>query len=344
MKITKKIGLCWTLTLTMTLLAFTSFAADKVKLELSSTLAPGSCIELAADKFKDIVEKNSNGRIEITRYPSGELYGPKAEIEAMANGNLSMAVLHNAYVGGRSPALEFISSFGAQGCWQDYDHYYRFIDLSRVREIAATEFETKINAKLLAMLPYGNSLVGNAIRPIHTVEDYKGLKLRNAGAAQATMYRALGVVPTELSSREVYMALQRGTIDGATSGPSRFYLSKWYEVTPYITQDHSLPYLSFWLSIGLKFWNSLSVEDQKLLSDTAQEVEMWSRKYVADETEGFYEKMKASGKVKDFYFLPKNEVAKIEKIAAPIMKNLIIKRAGKEMGDELWSLMKQTEK
>jgi TRAP-type C4-dicarboxylate transport system substrate-binding protein len=213
-----------------------------------------------------------------------------------------------------------------------------------VREIASTEFETKINAKLLAMLPYGNSLVGNAIRPIHTVEDYKGLKLRNAGAAQATMYRALGVVPTEMSSREVYMALQRGTIDGATSGPSRFYLSKWYEVTTYITQDYSLPYLSFWLSIGLKFWNKLSMEDQKLLADAAQEVEMWSRKYVVDETKGFYEKMKSSDKVKDFYFLPKNEVAKIEKIAAPIMKNLIIKRAGKDMGEELWDLVQQTKK
>ena len=244
-----------------------SVAAEKVKLELSSTLAPGSCIELAADRFKDIVQKKSNKRIVIVRFPSGELYDPKAEIEAVATGNLAMATLHNAYVGGRSPALEFISSFGAAGCWQGYDHYYRFIDLPRVREIAAKEFETKINAKLLAMLPYGDSLIGNGRRPIHTVEDYKGLKIRTAGAAQATMYRALGVVPTEMSSGEVYMGLQRGTIDGACSGPSRFYLSKWYEVTPYITQDYSLPFLSFWLAISDRYWEKLSKEDQQLLGE-----------------------------------------------------------------------------
>ena len=100
-----------------------SVAAEKVKLELSSTLAPGSCIELAADRFKDIVQKKSNKRIVIVRFPSGELYDPKAEIEAVATGNLAMATLHNSYVGGRSPALEFISSFGAQGCWQDHAHY-----------------------------------------------------------------------------------------------------------------------------------------------------------------------------------------------------------------------------
>ncbi|MFH1122095.1 MAG: TRAP transporter substrate-binding protein [Pseudomonadota bacterium] len=338
----QRFGFFLVLVLAMMWIPYTSIAAEKVKLELSSTLAPGSCIELAADKFKDIVQKKSNKRIVVVRFPSGELYDPKAEIEAVATGNLAMATLHNSYVGGRSPALEFISSFGAQGCWQDHDHYFRFTDLPRVREIAAKEFETKINAKFLAMLPYGDSVIGNSRRPIHTVADYKGLKIRTAGSAQATMYRALGIVPTELSASEVYMALQRGTIDGACSGPSRFFLSKWYEVTPYITQDFSLPYLSFWLGISLRFWDKLSKEDQQLIQDAAQEVEAWARSYVVEETAGFNEKIK--GKIKEFYFLPKDEVAKIGSIAGPVMHELIVKRAGKEMGEELWSLVNQTKK
>jgi TRAP-type C4-dicarboxylate transport system substrate-binding protein len=333
-------GFVLVLVLAMMWIPSTSIAAEKVKLELSSTLAPGSCIELAADKFKDIVQKKSNKRIVIVRFPSGELYDPKAEIEAVASGNLAMATLHNAYVGGRSPALEFISSFGAAGCWQGYDHYYRFIDLPRVREIAAKEFETKINAKLLAMLPYGDSLIGNGRRPIHTVADYKGLKIRTAGAAQATMYRALGVVPTEMSSGEVYMGLQRGTIDGACSGPSRFFLSKWYEVTPYMTQDYSLPFLSFWLAISDRYWEKLSKEDQKILQDAAEETEKWARVYVVQETDGFNEKIKA--KVKDFYFFPKDEIEKVGSIVGPVMHDLIVKRAGKEMGEELWNLVNQT--
>jgi C4-dicarboxylate-binding protein DctP len=341
MKMNQRLGLYWVFVLAMILIPHISTGQEKVKLELSSTLAPGSCIELAADRFRDIVQKNSGGRIEIIRFPSGELYDPKAEIEAVATGNLAMGTLHNSYVGGRSPALEFISSFGAAGCWQDYDHYYRFIDHPRVREISAKEFQDKINAKFLAMLSYGDSIIGNVRRPIHTVSDYKGLRIRTAGSAQAAMYRALGVIPTELSSGEVYMALQRGTIDGACSGPSRFFLSKWYEVTPYITQDFSLPYLSFWLGISSKYWDKLTKEDQQILVDAAREVELWSRSYVAKETAEFYEKIKA-GNIKELYFLPKDEIAEINKIVGPVMYDLIVKRAGKEMGEELWNLLIQT--
>ena len=313
-------------------------SGEKIEIGLSSNLSPGSCLELAADKFKDLVEERSNGGITIIRYPSGELFGPKAEIEAVVRGDVAMGVLHVAYVGARSPALEFISSFGAQGCWDDYDHYWRFIDQPEVREIATSEFKAKLNAKLLAIVSYGNSIVGNRKRPIHTVEDFKGLKMRSSGSGQAAMYRALGVVPTELSSKEVYMGLQRRTIDGATSGPARFYFSKWYEVTKYLTQDYTLPYLSFWLAINNDIWNKLSKENQQILSDSAREIEEWTRIYVVKETATIYEKFQR-GLVKELYFLPSSEVARIIKIARPIMHELIVKRAGKEMGEKIWDLM-----
>jgi len=320
-----------------------SASGEKVELGLSSTLSPGSCLELACDRFKSLAEKKSNGRIKIVRYPSGELYGPKAEIEAVAKGNIAMGMLHNAYVGARSPALEFISSFGGQGCWEDYDHYWRFLDLPEVREIASSEAKTKLNAKLLAIAAYGNSLAGNRKRPVHTVEDFKGLKMRTAGGAQATMYKELGVVPTELSAKEVYMALQRGTIDVANSGPGRFYFSKWYEVTPYLTQDYTLPYLSFWLSINLDIWNKLSDNDRGILAETAREIEDWARIYVVKETSAIYEKFQR-GLVKELYFFPQSETEKIARIVRPVMHDLIVKRVGKEMGEKLWSLLEAAKK
>jgi TRAP-type C4-dicarboxylate transport system substrate-binding protein len=342
MKSKQVLGLYVVGVLVMVLACHTSVGAAEVKLDLSSTLAPGSCVELAADKYKDIVEKNSGGRIEITRYPSAELYNPKAEVEALATGNLAMAVMNSAYAGGRSPIIEFIASFGGAGSWQGYDHHFRFLDLPRVRELVAQELGAKWHAKVLSMIPYGDSLIGNTRRPIHTVADYKGLKVRTAGQAQPIMYKELGMIPVDLTSQEVYMALQRGTIDGACSGSSRFYLSKWYEVTPYITQDYSLPYIGYWLSINLDYWDKLSKADQQILLDAGKEMETWSRSYVVKETAEFYKKMKESGKIKELYFFPPEEVAKISKITAPVMHALIVKRVGKEMGDELWSLLMKT--
>jgi TRAP-type C4-dicarboxylate transport system substrate-binding protein len=328
----------------MVLAPHTSIGGEKIKLDLSSTLAPGSCVELAADKFKDIVQKKSGGRIEIIRFPSAELYNPKAEVEALATGNLAMAAMNSAYAGGRSAIIEFIASFGAAGSWQGYDHYFRFSDLPRVRELVEKELKAKWNAKMIAMIPYGDSLIGNTRRPIHTVADYKGLKVRTAGQAQPIMYRELGLMPVDLTSQEVYMALQRGTIDGACSGSSRFYLSKWYEVTPYITQDYTLPYIGYWLSININYWETLSNQDKQIMLDTGKEIEAWSRKYVVKETAEFYDKMKKSGKIKELYFFPAEEVAKINEITAPVMHNLIVKRAGKETGEELWSLVMKTKR
>jgi len=328
--------------LAVNLLMFIGVAkAKSVEIKLSSALAPGSCLELAADKFKELVEKSSGGEITVVRYPSGELYDPKGEIEAVARGNIAMGVLHVAYVGGRSPILEFISSFGAQGCWDDPEHYYRFIDQAEIKEIANREFRDKLNAELLAMLPYGLAMVGNTKHPIKKVEDFKGLKLRTSGSAQANMYRALEVIPTEMSSGEVYMGLQRGTIDGATSGPARWYLSKWYEVCPYLTQDYSVPYLTFWLAINSSIWDGLSPSHQNILKNAAKEVQVWSRSYSVKETQQAYDKLAASKQVKEIIFFDKKEVARVTEIVKPVMRDLLVKRIGKENAEQLFSLLEQ---
>ena len=318
-----------------------AMGAESVEIKLSSTLAPGSTLELAADKFKDLVEKNSGGEIKVVRYPSGELYDPKAEIEAVARGNLDMGVLHVAFVGSRSPVLEFIGSFGAQGCWDSPEHYYRFVDLPAVQKMAREEFKNKVNAHLLAMLPYGITMVGSRKEPIRTIEDFKGQKLRTSGSDQATVYRALGAVPTDLSSGEVYMALQRGTIDGAMSGPMRWYLSKWYEVCPYLTQDYSLPYMSFWLAMNYDVWEKLSQSHQNILTDAAQEIKQWARSYSAKETQDAYDKLRATKQVKEIIFFDKKQVSKMKEIVQPAMKNLLVKRVGEEKADQLFSLLEQ---
>ncbi|BBO79453.1 C4-dicarboxylate ABC transporter [Desulfosarcina ovata subsp. sediminis] len=317
-----------------------SEATQKIKLSLSSNLSPGSCLELAADKFKDVVEKKSNGNITVIRYPSGELYDSKSEIEAIVNGSVDMALLHVAYVGARSPELEFISSFGAQGCWDDYEHFYRFLDMPEVRKIADNMFATKLKAKLLTPISYGTSVVGTNKKAIHTVADYKNLKMRASGTAQAAMYKALGAIPVELSIKEVFMALQRGTIDGACTGPGRFYFSKWYEATPYIIQDYASPFLQFWHAMTMNKWEKLTSENQKILEDAAQEIALWAREYIAKETELTYQKFKG-GLVKEMNFLSDDERVKLRKLAYPAMHELIIKRCGKEMGEKLWGYMIQ---
>jgi TRAP-type C4-dicarboxylate transport system substrate-binding protein len=243
-----------------------------------------------------------------------------------------------ALVGRRSPVLEFIGSFGAQGCWESDAHYYRFLDTPEVRQMASAEFTKYFNGHLLAAWAFGTSLIGRRDKAILRVEDYKGLKMRTSGTAQATMYKALGAIPIGLSSKEIYTALQRGTIQGATSGVSRWRRSKLYEVAPYLTVDPTIPYFSMWLVINQHTWDKLSKADQKLLSQTAKIYESWTRTYAAREREEDFAFLKK--KATAFVTLPKAEKNKLITTVKPIMKQFAQKQL-KEQFTPLWTLMEK---
>jgi len=328
----------FTIVLTVTIGGVAVIKAEKIKLTLASALPPKSTVELGCQEFKRIIEAKTSGRIEITHYGASSLYHHKELISAVSKNMVNMGILHPGIAGRRSPVLEFVGSFGAQGCWESFDHYYRFVDDPEVLKIAASEFDKYFNCRLLASCAFASGLVG-AKKPIKKVDDYKGLKMRTSGTAQATVYRALGAIPTELSSKEVYTALQRGTIDGVTAGTSRFRRSKYYEVAPYITVDVTAPYVSFWLVINEDAWKTLSPDDQKLFEETGRYIEKWTRENAAKERVKDIAFLKT--KAKEFIDFSDAERTKLLNTVRPTMKEFSKKRLG-AMYDRLWELLEST--
>ncbi|MDM8557066.1 TRAP transporter substrate-binding protein [Desulfococcaceae bacterium HSG7] len=313
--------------------------AGEGQLTFATTTPPKSNHEIAAQTFVEAVAKKTGGKINIKHYGAGSLYNAKSIMTAMSKNQIDIGLLHVALVGRRSPVLEFVGSFGAMGCWESYEHYYRFLDNSKTREIASAEFEKYFNSRLLAAWSFGTSLIGRGDKAITTVEDYKGLKMRTSGTAMATLYKALGAVPIGLSSKEIYTALQRGTIQGAGSGVSRWRRSKLYEVAPYLTVDPTIPYFSMWLVINNKSWDKLSDEDKKIISETAKEYEAWTRDYAAKEREEDFAFLKS--KAKAFAELSSEEKSKLVNTVKPVMKEF----AKEQLGDnfqELWGLLEKS--
>lgn len=310
--------------------------SDQGSLTFATTTPPKSNHELAAEAFVAAVAEKTNGRIAIKHYGAGSLYNAKSIMPAMSKNQIDIGLLHVALVGGRSPVLEFIGSFGAQGCWESDEHYYRFLDNPRVREIASAEFKTYFNSRLLAAWSFGTSLIGRTDNAIQSMDDYRGMKMRTSGTAQATMYQALGAIPIGLSSKEIYTALQRGTIQGATSGVSRWRRSKLYEVAPYLTVDPTIPYFSMWLVINQASWEKLSEADRTVIEETAKEYESWTRDYAAREREEDVAFLKAEAKA--FIELPANEKARIVETVKPVMKDFAKEQLG-EYFQELWGLL-----
>lgn len=320
-------------------LSIPSFAADKIKLTFATTMPPKSTIEIAAKRFADAIGEKTAGRIAITHYGTGTLANAPDLIQGVDKNTINMGILHFAIVGRRSGALEFIGSLGALGCWDSYEHYFRFVDHPKVREIAAKEFEKFFNAKLLAAPSFGIGTWVRRDKPIERLEDFKGYKTRTAGAAMGALYKALGAVGIEMSAKELYTALQRGTIDGCSTGLSRVRRSRLYEVAPYVTIDVTIPILSHWFVINMKEWNKLSPEDQALFQAEAKEMDIWARDYVKKEIEDDLNTLRKSAKV--VMELKPEERKRIIEVAKPVMADLSKKNLG-EYYDELWGILDNT--
>jgi C4-dicarboxylate-binding protein DctP len=316
----------------------TALAGD-LTLTFASTTPPKSNLEIASEKFVEMIAQKTDNRVKIKHYGTGSLYNAKSIMPAISNDQVDIGILHVALVGRRSPILEFIGSFGAQGCWDSNAHYFRFLDNVKTREIASAEFEKYFKSKLLAPLAFGAGLVGRRESPIEKVSDYNGLKMRTSGTAQATMYKALGAVPVGLSSKEIYTALQRGTIQGATSGISRWRRSKLYEVAPYLTIDPTLPYLSMWLVINNKAWAKLSPAEQKVFMETAQDLQQWTRDFADKETKDDLAFLKTQAKAL-VDLNPEQKKLLIDTVK-PNMKEFARVQL-KERFDELWGLLEDS--
>ncbi|MBN2124201.1 MAG: TRAP transporter substrate-binding protein [Deltaproteobacteria bacterium] len=309
--------------------------AAVTELTLASFFAPKTNLEVACEKFKEMVEEKAGGRIKITFYGAGSLYRPDGALSAIAKNMVNMTYLHTGMVASRSPILEFIGSFGAQGCWQSYDHYFRFIDNPEVHKIASAEAARLYNSRILGFFSYGTGLVGSK-RPIRKVEDFKGLKIRSSGTAQATIWRSLGAIPTELSAKEMYTALQRGTIEAVNTGTSRIRRGKLYEVAPYLTIDPTTPHVSFFFAINNNAWNGLSPEDQKVIEEAARAIERWTRKNAEKEQEddyAFFRENKA-----ELIELSDAERTKLLDIVRPHMQAFCKERLGDKY-EQLWRLL-----
>jgi TRAP-type C4-dicarboxylate transport system substrate-binding protein len=157
--------------------------------------------------------------------------------------------------------------------FRDRRHVWRALD-GTLGESLSKDLE-KVGVKLLYWMDYGMTDF-ICKQPLKTLEDFKGKRIRGYGELITESLKALGAAPTFLGGGEVYMALQRGTIDGAISGTTSFYERKFYEVTKYITHvDYAFP--MFAVLMNLKKWNDLPPDVQQIFLACSLEAQEWGR-------------------------------------------------------------------
>ena len=300
-------------------------AADKITIKLAHNLPITNHMARGMDSFAKKVSEKSKGAMTVQIYPSGQLYNDKSMNDALMAGGIEIGLNSTAMWASIIPVMEI---FDVPFLFPSYAKVAQALDGGVGAQLGA-EMEKK-GIKPLIWVDYGFVQFGNSKRPLTKPEDFKGLKLRGYGELPSETIKALGAAPVTMGAGEVYMALQRGTIDGQTSGTTAMYDRKMYEVTKYLTMtNHAFP--EFVTSINLKFWNSLSADQKKILEDSAKEVQTAIRSEVKNEEDKALTLLKEKGM--QVHAIPDSEIATWQK-ATESVQALFIKRTG-EVGQKM---------
>src|SRR5438445_10369653 len=224
-------------------------AQAPIVIKFSHVVASNTPKGAAADKFKELAEKYTAGKVKVEVYPNSTLYKDKEELEALQLGAVQMLAPSN-------------SKFGPIGVreFEVFDLPYILPDLATLRKVT----DGPLGAKLLKLLaPKGMTGLAywdngfkmmSANKKLVTPADYRGVKFRiQSSKVLEAQFRALGVVPQVMAFSEVYQALQTGVVDGQENTWSNIYTQKMHEVQKYLTNTNH-GYIGYVVVTNKKFW------------------------------------------------------------------------------------------
>ncbi|MGC3873167.1 TRAP transporter substrate-binding protein [Halomonas sp. GXIMD04776] len=219
--------------------------------------------------WADEVEEKSDGRIQIEILPVNAVVQANQTLQAVKSGTLQGHLTDPSYFTGQNPAFGMLGNL--VGAWGDPNEF-----LDYMRNAGGEELYNEL------VEPYGLHLIGAAAtglealpskRPIRTVDDLKGLKLRAPEGMVYNIFEKAGATPVNLPGSEVYTALEKGVIDAADYTVfATNYKQGLYEFAPYPNYPgfHSLPMVA--VSLNKEIWDSLPDDLKSMLESTVDDM------------------------------------------------------------------------
>lgn len=207
-----------------------------------------------SDKFKEA----TNGRYEIQLFPNETLGDQRSTLEQVRSGTIEMTIVNNTHPGSVS---DYFKTFDIPFVFESLDETMKFMKESPIMdEIKADTVQYGFD--VAAYMPAGTRSMYTANKPIHSVDDMKGMKIRTMESDTYTkMMECFGGNATPMSLGELYTAIQSGVVDGAENNEVTYVNSRHYEVAPYWSQTNHL-IVPDWLLINHDVYASLSDEDR----------------------------------------------------------------------------------
>jgi C4-dicarboxylate-binding protein DctP len=266
-------------------------AQQPIVIKFSHVVASDTPKGKAAEKFKELAEKYTDGKVKVEVYPNSTLYKDKEELEALQLGAVQMLAPSN-------------SKFGPIGVkeFEVFDLPYILPDLATLRKVT----DGPLGARLLKLLdPKGMTGLAywdngfkemTANKKLITPADYKGVKFRiQSSKVLEAQFRALGSIPQVMAFGEVYQALQTGVVDACENTASNYLTQKFYEVQKDITVSYHA-HLQYAVIVNSKFWGGLPADVRGQLEKAMAEATDYTNSIAHTENEDALAEIKKTGK------------------------------------------------
>jgi tripartite ATP-independent transporter DctP family solute receptor len=284
--------------------------AAKVSIDVNCTMKPGGSEEAGIKKFKEIVEKKSNGRIKVKMFMSGQLGKEKAVLELLKIGQTQMAVTGGIFRSMFAKAYDPVSIPFYMSTWDCIVAYMDGPMGAKIRQLAE-EKGGVLDFGIQKRAP--REMTSN--RVINGPDDIKGLKMRlPALPIWVDVWKEIGALPTVIPAPEIYLAMKTGQVEAHENSLVSPYSRKLWEVQKYIIMTDHIYFPWHW--IASKAWfDKLDPADQKLIREAAEEARNYGT-MMEDEKDAFY---KVELKKRGMEFMTPDNVA-IRAKAMPAIK------------------------
>ncbi|MDR1510891.1 MAG: TRAP transporter substrate-binding protein [Synergistaceae bacterium] len=278
-----------------------------------------------AARVAELLAEKSGGHLKMKIFPNSSLAKMRESVEGLVSGSIDFFPFASAGF------VEFVPECALF----DMPCVAPTLETIRVALDAITDdikpyFENG-NMKFFGFTDAGfRELSSN--RPIHKMEDFKGLKVRTMLNKNHLMFwKDWGANPTPMDYSEVFISLQQGVIDGQENPLDLHVDAKFYEVQKYLVFTHHIPF-NMIMPMSLDTWNSLSPEYQKIVEESLVQANKDIRDYSDQKLAEFEAFLTGEGKMEPIHM--SDELFNDMKSASANTYDEIRKQVGSELVDK----------
>ncbi len=308
-------------------------AAAQEKLRIAGNFVPEHSSSVAIQQFKKEVEQATGGKVIIEVFDNMQLGGAQENVTQTRAGTIAMTWVGMAFLSRTVPELEAVS---LPFLFPSREVAYKVMD-GPVGDL----IEKRMNEKgfvSLGFMELGPRQVTNSQRPIKTMADLKGLKIRlQPNETHLATFRALGANPVAMDIREVYSALEQKVIDGEENPYNLILASRFFEVQKQLSNTaHFFDFIS--VVANKKKFDSLPPDVQKAIRTAMKNAIASQRAAAAKNDADALAELQKRGMT--YTELPPSEREAMRKATAGVVDD-IKKRVGAPLVDQVLAEVKK---